>query len=240
MKCDRAAQAWAQVPPPEFDLNLQKGHRGTKKELLKSELVGPPPDIDLDRDWEVQDDALAVERIYRDLSANRNEDVWPAAHLGGPHAQHGGRPGRAPSPLSWGQPLVPAQPAADNSWHLLPWSALTLGLTAVVCGGCLMAWATWGGRDELWSPGVVSAVAGHVALFIGLMLHLDGLLSSHREQSQALGSLDESLSDLRQTTALWHTVRHPPSTLPSPHLESGAQTSTRLVNLKSQLDELAQ
>lgn len=47
---------------------------------------------------------------------------------------------------------------------------LAIGLAASACGGSLIAWSAYASRPELWSVGIPIAIAGQMAMLIGLTL----------------------------------------------------------------------
>lgn len=206
-------------------------------------LSGYQDSTDLEFDWELNDDVNTLERIYRDLSGIGNC---------GPLSQDQGGPVQdslAANPVHYpavasnmsSPPLVVAPravPVADKSIHFFSWSALTLGLMAVVCGGSLMAWAYFGARSELWTIGVVAAGIGQISLLIGLILHLDKLWHSSRENSQTLGSLHYRLADLRHTTSMLHSSSPTEAAVPQIHIDAAVETEAKLASLKGQLDQL--
>ena len=198
---------------------------------------------DLEFDWELNDDVNTLERIYRELSGI--ESCGPLSQeLGGPvHDSLAANPIHYPAVASnmSSPPLVVAPravPTVDKSVHFFSWSALTLGLMAVVCGGSLMAWAHFGARGELWTIGVVAACVGQIGLLIGLILHLDRLWHSNRENSQTLGSLHYRLADLRHTTSMLHSSHQTEAAVPQIHIDAAVSTEAKLASLKGQLDQL--
>jgi hypothetical protein len=118
------------------------------------------------------------------------------------------------------------------------WVALSLGTTAFVCGGVLLGWSVFAQRQELWSVGMPIALAGQIALLIGLVLQLDRLWHNSRKASAKLENVDKQLHELKTATTLASTVHGPSATFYA-HLAGGASPQLLLTDLKSQLDLLA-
>ncbi|MBI82701.1 MAG: hypothetical protein CMJ81_05870 [Planctomycetaceae bacterium] len=226
----------------EFNLDVEpvEGDSGRQADPVLSDCQGA---TDLEFDWEVNDDVNTLERIYRDLSGIGSCGSLSQDQDGPVHDSLAANPVRYPAVESnmSSPPLVVAPravPTADKSVHFFSWSALTLGLMAVVCGGSLMAWAYFGARSELWTVGVVAACVGQIGLLIGLILHLDRLWHSNRENSQTLGSLHYRLADLRHTTSMLHSSHQTEATIPEIHIDAALNTEAKLASLKGQLDQL--
>ena len=206
-------------------------------------LSGHQDSTDLEFDWELNDDVNTLERIYRDLSGIGNCGPLSEGQGSPVHDSLAANPVHYPAVASnmSSPPLVVAPravPVADKSIHFFSWSALTLGLMALVCGGSLMAWAYFGARSELWTIGVVAAGVGQIGLLIGLILHLDKLWHSNRENSQTLGSLHYRLADLRHTTSMLHSSSQTEAAVPQIHIDAAVKTEAKLASLKGQLDQL--
>jgi len=108
-------------------------------------------------------------------------------------------------PSQW-HPLLAEQLAREGSprrWSALgalAWTALSLGTTALFCGGILLAWSSFTERPELWGVGLPIAIGGQIALLIGLILQIDRIWNDSRRTSDKLRSVDEQLRKM-QTSA---------------------------------------
>jgi hypothetical protein len=95
------------------------------------------------------------------------------------------------------------------------------------------------GRQELWVVGLPAALAGQIALLIGLTLQLDRLWRANRKAAAKLDTVDEQLTELKASTALPSMPPAPAASLFYSHLASGASPQLLLTDLKSQIDLLA-
>ena len=109
---------------------------------------------------------------------------------------------------------------------------------AFVCGIVLLGWSFAASRQELWAIGTPIALAGQIALLIGLVLQLDRLWRDGRNAAAKLDTVDEQLHELKTTTTLLGTTHGPSATFYA-HLADGAGPQLLLNDLKSQLDLLA-
>jgi hypothetical protein len=142
-------------------------------------------------DWLLATELQRVRRRF-DLPASRaatairdrpGDRTFIAAPLHAPRqepaARHSARPnGRRSSPLVMG--------------------ALSLGLMAFVCGGVLLGWSVFSGRNELWNVGLPIALAGQFGLLLGLLLQLDFLGEGSRRATDRLEEVDQRLDCLQQ------------------------------------------
>lgn len=195
------------------------------------------PTADLDLEWELGDDARAAERLYRNLSSHGNFDlshgtgshqVFAHAHSPTNHWHAGAHGPRGLSPLATAPRGVSS---AQRGILVLSWTALCLGLMALMCGSALLAWAYFAGRGELWAIGIPITVVAQVGLIVGLILQLDGLWHSHRQNAEALSTLDYRLSDLRQPTSMLNTSHSTSS-------QAVSNPQKMLEDVKGQLDIL--
>jgi hypothetical protein len=146
-------------------------------------------------DWLLATELQRVRRRF-DLPASRAAATirdWPQqdgdrAHNATPlrsatqeqAARHTSRPnGRRSSPLVMG--------------------ALSLGLMAFVCGGVLLGWSVFSGRNDLWNIGLPIALAGQFGLLLGLLLQLDFLGEGSRQSNDRLEEVDQRLDRIQQT-----------------------------------------
>jgi hypothetical protein len=155
---------------------------------LSEFLAAIPLDWD---DWELDDDLRRAEGLTRNLSAAGDEHSRPAAALAAPRSPEL-RTQRAPR---------------TNSGKLgigvvFSWTALSLGLMALVCGVALVCWSYISGRGDLWRIGVPLALLGQSGWLVGLLLQFDELWQSHRSTSQALEDL-QARCDALEEAAAW-------------------------------------
>lgn len=140
---------------------------------------------------------------------------------------------RAPASVSQ-PPLVDHR---AKSWF--GWMATCLGLTGLVCGAVLLAWAAWGHRPELWTLGLPVALISQAVLIFGLLSHLDRMRAVQGQTVDQLERLDRQLDEVRHAAAhsgpAWRSASHDFYC----HLADGAAPQTLLADLKSQLDLLA-
>lgn len=122
----------------------------------------------------------------------------------------------------------------------LAWAALSLGVMAFVCGGVLLGWSAFAGRQDLWSIGLPLALVGQAGLIVGLVLQLETLWQTNRATSQTLQSLDGEIHELRHSTTLLTQSRSNPSQSFYLHLSEGASPHLLLADLKGQLDLLSE
>ncbi len=185
--------------------------------------------IDRNRSEKQQTAAYHEEKARLDLPASGSQSV-PAWHV--PMAQKR----RANRKLPVSKPSA-VQPATRGTGVV--WAALSLGTMALVCGGILLGWSTFSGRQELWSIGLPIALFGQIGLVVGLILQLERMWNDSRRSAEKLETVDRQLVELKNTTAMLGTTHSGPSTAFYSHLVDGASPQILLTDLKSQLDLLA-
>jgi hypothetical protein len=119
------------------------------------------------------------------------------------------------------------------------WLTLSLGVMMFVCGGLLLGWSIVAARKELWSVGLPIALAGQVALLVGLLLQLERMWRHSHVTKAQLDNVGEQLHDLKSTTALLGTTHSTPAVAFYSHMAGGASPQILLTDLKGQLDLLA-
>ena len=129
--------------------------------------------------------------------------------------------------------------SAGRGWPVLNWTMLSLGIMAIVCGGVLLGWSVFSQREDLWTIGLPVALAGQVALLLGLVLQLDRLWHDSRRATAKLDRFDEQLHDLKTATTMLGTSHASPGGAFYSHFAGGASPQLLLADLKSQLDLLA-
>ena len=190
--------------------------------------------------WELDEQLRHIERALQTdkVKATEADTIYrrEAARFDLPHA----------GPAAWHVPAAspPKQRTtrtADRGSVLgaITWLALSLGTASFVCGGILLGWSLATGRQELWTIGLPVALAGQVALLVGLVLQLDRLWHDNRAAAAKLDNVDEQLHELKATTTLLGTSQGPAASVFYSHFAGGAGPQLLLTDLKSQLDLLA-
>lgn len=190
--------------------------------------------------WETDEQLRHIERVLQgsstkggsnDRAENRNAWRLDAAHA---------------APSAWHAPAVEARRSRRGEASprgsisgAFTWSVLSLGTMSFVCGGILLGWSLWTGRQELWTIGLPTVLVGQIALLIGLVLQLDRLWHDNRAAAVKLDDVDEQLHNLKATTTLLGTSQGPGSSVFYSHFANGAGPQLLLTDLKSQLDLLA-
>ena len=136
-------------------------------------------------------------------------------------------------------PQAPETAEPGSVFAGLIWLALAAGTTAFACGGILLGWSIATGRQELWTIGTPVALAGQIALAVGLILQLDRLWRHSHTAAEKLDDVDEQLHELKTATTLLGTTHSSPAAAFYAHLADGASPQLLLTDLKSQLDLLA-
>ncbi|MCC6126458.1 MAG: hypothetical protein IT426_15980 [Pirellulales bacterium] len=121
----------------------------------------------------------------------------------------------------------------------LTWTAILLGVAALVGGGISLGCAVLGNRPDYWNYGLPFVVGGQIVLLVGLVLQLDRLWRENRSAAAKLDEVDEELHDLKTTAALLGTAHGPAAGAFYAHYAGGANAQLLLTDLKSQLDLLA-
>lgn len=87
-----------------------------------------------------------------------------------------------------------AEPAGGAWLSFFAWSALAAGVSAFTCGSVLSVWSFVAGRDDLWSIGLPTLIAGQLILVIGLALQLQAVWHSQAMSAASLESRRTSSS----------------------------------------------
>lgn len=146
-----------------------------------------------------------------------------------------------PHPLPRGRHGRPREPhaAPSSAGGALAWLLLWNGLAALVCGGILLGWSSWGGRPELWSLGLPVAIGGQASLIAGLVWQLERMAQRNCAAANRLAEVDQQLLDLQHSTELLSARQSQPSQAFYTHVAEGASPHILLADLKGQLDLLA-
>jgi hypothetical protein len=121
----------------------------------------------------------------------------------------------------------------------LTWTAILLGIAALLGGGISLGCSALGGRADYWNYGLPFVVGGQIVLLVGLVLQLDRLWRENRSAAAKLDEVDEELHDLKTTAALLGTAHGPSAGAFYAHYAGGANAQLLLTDLKGQLDLLA-
>ncbi len=157
----------------------------------------------------------------------------------------------APAPLSGSQaqgPLAPhagagrVQPRRRSTRLRSPfwtWLVLSLGVSAFIGGGALLALSYALERNDFWFVGMPLTVAGQVCLLLALVMQLERVWQGSRYAMDKLGEVDQRLADLSQTTTLLGVTHGSAAQAFYAHMAEGASPHLLLADLKGQIDLLA-
>jgi hypothetical protein len=227
--------------PAEPDAPAPGGSAAAADGSLADDVPAQPP---LDDDWEMQQQLQHIDRIL-----NRNQDRTGRpqperdgafARLDPPHELPGA--GHLPAAAETAAPVPAKKQSAGPADAVLAaavWLALSLGITALMCGGILLGGSVLGGRAELWSIGMPIAVVGQIALVLGLILQLDRIWHNHLSTAEKLSDVGRQIHDLKAATAMLGTTHCSPASAFYAHYSGGANPQMLLADLKGQLDLLA-
>jgi hypothetical protein len=196
-----------------------------------------PPPYD---GWELDEQLRHIQRVLQadKVEADQSAAIYrrEAARFDLPHA----------GPAAWHLPASsPPRPRtvrkSDRGSVLgaFTWLVLSLGTASFVCGGILLGWSLATGRQELWTVGLPVALAGQIALLVGLVLQFDRLWRDNRAAAAKLDNVDEQLHELKAVTNLLSTSQGPAAGVFYSHFAGGAGPQLLLTDLKGQIDLLA-
>jgi hypothetical protein len=127
---------------------------------------------------------------------------------------------------------VPQRPRRRMSRSIGP--IILLSMMSLACGGSLLVWSVIGGRADLWDLGFPIAVAGQIALAVGVVLQLERIWIENRHLDGKLDAVDSHVKQLTQSTRADAAVE-PDDVVPTPHFAtqpSHASQSTRSQSTK--------
>lgn len=139
-----------------------------------------------DEDWQLEADLRSLQRM---LSGLRTTRVDPPADALAPHLPTDPR-------LLARSGLDPA--ADEPKANLAAWTVVSLGVAVLACGAVLLGCSVAQERDDLWSLGLPLAIGGQAALILGLVLQLEGLWQTSRQNARSLSVQGDELARLRQ------------------------------------------
>ncbi len=186
-------------------------------------------------DWELDEQLRHIERVLtraESLSGQSRGGAPRLARVDQPHGTCSKRHLRPPELRSRSRRAIDSSAGAAATWV-----ALLLGTMAFFCGGILLAWSMFAGRDELWTVGLPIALGGQIALLTGLVMQIDRIFHDNRDTSAKLDRVDARLDQLTDRTPL-NTVGHSPGDVVFSHFADDAAPEL-LQDLKNQLDSLA-
>ena len=79
----------------------------------------------------------------------------------------------------------------------LTWTAILLGVAALLGGGIALGCSVFGSRPDFWNYGLPFVVGGQIVLLVGLVLQLDRVWRDNRSAAAKLDEVDEELHDLK-------------------------------------------
>jgi hypothetical protein len=77
---------------------------------------------------------------------------------------------------------------------------ILLSMMALACGGSLLVWSVIGGRADLWDLGFPIALAGQIALAVGVVLQLERIWLENRHLDGKLDAVDSHVKQLSRNT----------------------------------------
>lgn len=89
-----------------------------------------------------------------------------------------------------------ASDADPDEPQRLTWGLLSGGLTLFACGGLLLLWSGWTGRQDLWAIGWPIAMIGQISLAVGGVLLGDRLWHESATTAAKLDDVDQRLDSL--------------------------------------------
>jgi len=220
-----------QRPPGPASAGVS-GRKATQAEQLAAAFCGCQSS-----DWEQEDELLEIGRALKVNQPERRKTAATSRHSRvDPAHQTTLRRHSRQTPQPAQRRAVSSRTTAVAS--IISWTAISLGVMALVCGGVLVGWSILGGRNDLWGLGIPIALGGQFALLLGLVLQLDRLWADSRNATAKLDQVDNKLRELKQTTTLLGTGHGTPAAFYA-HFAEGASPTLLLSDLKSQLDLLA-
>ena len=226
----------AQGPPgaPE-QTTADPGQSATDPDQKGTDATRPQGEIPPYNDWELDEQLRHIERMLtrtESLSGQSRGSAPRLARVDQPHDCCSKRHLRPPELRSRSRLAISSSAGAAFTWV-----ALLLGTMAFFCGGILLAWSMFAGRDELWTVGLPIALGGQIALLVGLAMRLDRIFHDNHDTSAKLDRVDARLDQLTDRTTL-STAGQSAGDVVFSHFTN--DTSPDLLHdLKKRLDSLA-
>jgi hypothetical protein len=96
---------------------------------------------------------------------------------------------------------------------------ILLSMMSLACGGSLLVWSVIGGRADLWDLGFPIAVAGQIALAVGVVLQLERIWIENRHLDGKLDAVDSHVKQLSHSTRA-DVAASSDELVPPPHFAS--------------------
>jgi hypothetical protein len=205
----------------------------------------PEPSAATLDDWSTEEQLRQIERTLRVRKKNHRRFAEPIDakrfRVDGAHRKAvDGRSMTSERVTSAHAGQKPPVPIRDrHTLGFLAWTAMVLGVAALLGGGAALAYSIVGGRPEYWNHGLSLAIGGQIALLAGLVLQFDRVWRENRSAAAKLDRVDDELRDLKTTASLLGTTHSAASGAFYAHYAGGANAQLLLADLKSQLDLLA-
>ncbi len=215
-----AAWIWRSSPSSENPLL-----RASFEDSLSDTTTYSAADAD---DWETDE---RLRHIERELRINKKHSR-SAAESGDKHtridsahrkiaerhrlkpvrAKSGTDPKRGPANFAAGSKKMQSAPPRDSAVLVfLTWTAILLGVAALLGGGISLGCSVLNDRPDFWNFGLPFIVGGQVVLLVGLVMQLDRVGRENRTAAAKLDEVDEELHDLKTAAALLGTAQSPSS-----------------------------
>lgn len=237
VRCSRCGGSLRQPEPVAVTVHTAGLEAGDESdfESKRPAPVSQEPDSDFD-DWALD---IELQRMQRLVSASLNPGESPPPALPPLPLTHSTASGSGntidlASHAVAGNSIGPARRSSITVWVLLG-----SGIMAFVCGAVLLAWSLVADRGELWTLGMPICLAGQLGLLLALVFQLTRLWDDNRRTAIQLASVNERLTDLKQTASLLATGNGTPGQSFYAHMAGGASPQTLVADLKGQLDLLA-
>lgn len=117
-------------------------------------------------------------------------------------------------------------------------SLLSVSLIASIGGAAGLGWSFFSPHADPWGDGLPTTVGCLLAMFLGLICHIHGLLNSNRVTAQSLADLDEQFQNLRETATSPADDRAMPAAHTFEQHYSVSSSELLLADMKRQLDLL--
>lgn len=199
--------------------------------------------------WELDEQLRQIERVLQGVpshcSASAAKDRCETSRLDlshcGPTAWHVGSPSLSEPRSAWNGKSKTVRSERGSTLGSLAWFALSVGTAGFVCGGILLGWSFATDRQDLLVIGLPAALAGQVALLVGLMLQLNRFWRINRKAIAKLDNVDAQLHEIRGATTLLQAAGETPKTVGriDRHSLDGVSPLRLLSDLKNQIDLLA-
>ena len=204
----------------------------------------------VDDDWQHEQDVKYLNRLAKDSSGsieqltesplptffNQTKTAFPNWHTHLPHSP----PQSSKTELKHVGSKKESINQANSIISQLAWGILLLGVMGLVCGGVLMVWSIIAQRPVLWDLGLPVSIGSQAALLLGVILQIERIWRNHQNASNKIETVDQQISDLKETTTILSTSGSGTSNAFYNHMTRGASNELLLADLKGQMDMLTQ